>query len=190
MVAQSVIRGLIISTIAIVTVGCGGGSQSHFSSQVDSVAFRDDTITPGAETTLNVFLNPGADISGYDSDGEPNYRSEEFSVTVFLPEAISLVANGSRLSEDLFGDVLFGNPDPKEPMEQGRCSDGRQFVRYFFEQNELGDTVSNTLSSVYLKIDMIVPASAHGQLVGAAISWSHNACEEESEESDRINVGN
>ena len=189
MILNSTIRGFIIGALVTISIGCGDGSQSHYSSQVDKVEFRDKTISPGSKTTLNIFLNPGADFSGYDSDGDASYRSEAFSVSVFLPQELSLVANGSRLSEDLFGDVLFGNPDPKQPIEQGDCADGRQYIRYFFEENELGDTVSNTLSSVYLKIDMIVPSSAHGKAVGAAISWRRNACEEESEVSERIVVG-
>ncbi len=170
-------------------VGCGGSnSAGSYTSSVNEVSFRDKTIEPNAQTTLRIHFDPGADITGFDSDGEPYYRSEAFAITVFVPNDVLFVSNGSRLSEDLFGDVLFGNPDPKQPIEDGSCADGRRYVRFFFDENELTDSLNTSLSSIYLKIDVIVPPSANGKLAGANISWSKNACEETIEERTTIVV--
>lgn len=182
----SIAKFFFLTTIALLT-GCGGsGIGGGYSSSISEVSFRDKTIEPGAKTTLRVHFDPGAQISSYDSDGDPYYRSEAFAITVFVPSEVTVISNGSRLSDSLFGDVLFGNPDPKQPIEEGRCADGRAFLRYFFDENELTDALNTSLTSIYMKIDMIVPASASGKSAGANISWSKNACDESAEETTKI----
>ena len=177
----------LIALLSLVSA-CGGDLSNSYSSSVDEVSMRDKSIIPGAQTTVRVRLSPGAEYTGQDSDGDSTYTSEAFALTVKLPKEVSLVNHTSRLSEDLLGDILFGNPDPKDPIEQGECKNGEKFVRYFFERGEFGDPNQISIASVFLKLDIIVPQSASGKEVGAAIAWQKDACEEPSDKLTKLVV--
>lgn len=167
--------------LAVFINGCGNSTGS-FTSNIDEISTRDKTIIPNSRTQVRIRFTAAADFQGYDFDGDAEYVSEPFGVSVFLPPGVVFVEKSSRLTDSLFGDVLFGNPDQKEPFEQGRCNDGRFYMRYFFERNEIRDPEPEALFSLYLKFEADVAAEASGREVGAAISYESDPCAEVADE--------
>jgi len=175
--------------LAVFLTGCGnstGGSTSN----IDEISTRDKTIIPNSRTQVRIRFTAESDFQGYDFDGDAEYESQPFGVSVFLPPGVVFVEKSSRLTDSLFGDVLFGNPDKKEPFEKGRCSDGRFYMRYFFERNEIRDPEPEAFFSLYLKFEADVAAEASGSEIGAAISYESDPCAEVADEFALLKVEN
>jgi hypothetical protein len=132
---MKIIVAVFCLLLTVNLTACGGGSS--YSSQVNEVSTRDKTIIPGARTQVRIRFTPGLDFQGFDSDGDEEYVSEPFGISVFLPSGVRFVEKSSRLTDSLTGDVLFGNPDKKEPIEQGMCSDGRFLYAIFLSVTRL-----------------------------------------------------
>jgi hypothetical protein len=175
-----------LALICLVITGCGDGPSSENAS-IEAVTIRDNTIEPGAQTEVRVRFSAPTIFSGI-TDGEPDYVSDAFELTVYFPSTTEYIADSTRVTDSLFGDVLFGNPDKKSPSQFGECRDGRRFVRYRFDRQELQDVDADSLVSLRLMFDIKVPQIADGERVGAAITGGGDACGYDMDESVVLTV--
>ena len=98
------------------------GNEDFFVSQNSSlyhIAVRDSSIEPNSTTSISIGFIPGGELVSHDSDGEPYYDSVPFGITVFIPEETKLKKGTSRVTDEVFSDILFGNPDKKDPFDEG-----------------------------------------------------------------------
>ena len=173
--------------------GCGGGSDfsgAQPTPSVDSLGFRDRTVPPNGTTSVRIEFNPGADITGYDIDGNPEFTSSRFTLIVSLPPGTEYGDDTSKITDSVFGDQIFGHPDHRDPDLIGACGDGRTILQYNFRRGEFGDPTTLDHGEVYLKFDLSVPPSAQGSTVHATslINPPLSACATGAERSARITV--
>lgn len=163
-------KNLLTLLLILTLSACGSSGFASSDSEIVEISLRDETVDPNQGTELRVEFIVGADYEGTDSDGDEEYISIPFEIVILLPNGATYPANTSKLSDSLFGDVLFGNPDPREPNKIGTCPNGTSFLYYAFNEGDFGDPVNNfDSSSIFLKLDLLVEASAAGKQITAAI---------------------
>ncbi len=176
--------------------GCGSGrSELDFDDaqplpSVDAVGFRDNSVAPNGTTSVRIEFNPGADLDGHDFDGDEDYISSQFTLIVSLPQGTEYGDDTSKITDSVFGDVIFGHPDHRDPDLIGACGDGRTILQYNFRRGEFGDPTALDNGEVYLKFDLTVQASADGKLVEVTsrIDAPASACGVGAERSAQIYV--
>lgn len=163
-------KNLIIILAILSLTACGSSGFASSDSEIVEISLRDETVDPSLGTQLRVEFIVGADYDGTDTDGDNNYTSIPFEIVILLPGGTAYSPNTSKLSDSLFGDVLFGNPDPREPNKTGTCPNGTSYLYYAFNEGAFGDPVNNfDSSSIFLKLDLLVDASAAGMQITAAV---------------------